>query len=389
LRCAYPELSTAFEVRLPWQIGAAFSKIPSEEVPSDEYLVEHGLPPMQLADKIEKIVQASKQIDNLPAAERLAFAQVNLSIVNQLLKNCCDSGVAKNLQTAVDTAKSSVGINETIHAFGERIQYKPHQLRQNVKKPDIYLTRDLPTNTQEPIGWAVETANRFYNGGQQQELQKIESNDLNKRFRSLIPITHNDAQKAVVDEFARRYRSCTKQIEQVENRLNQELSEDQQPTLTIVSSSGKSLVVERLCDADVAGDSPVWDLGDGESNVRFEIYHRRENDNREYYGVYLLADKSKKVLVGRIAPESATANHLDKYKIGGIDGKKCLSVSNSTIEFHPPFVLENDVDAVFASAEKVLGELESSIPNEKRMQYASAAWHSSVGMGIAICSDLQ
>ncbi len=167
------------------QIGVAFSEISPEEVPSDEYLVEHGLPPMQLADKIETIVQASKQIDKLPAAERVAFAQVNLITVNQLLKNCCDSGVAKNLQTAVDTAKSSIGIDETIHAFGERIQYKQHQLRQNVKKPDIYLTRDLPTNTQEPIGWAVETANRFYNSGQQQsQLQEIESEDLNKGLSS-------------------------------------------------------------------------------------------------------------------------------------------------------------------------------------------------------------
>jgi hypothetical protein len=366
------------------QIGAAFSEIPPEEVPSDEYLVEHGLPPMQLADKIEKIVQASKQIDKLPAAERLAFAQVNLSTVNQLLKNCCDSGVAKNLQTAVDTAKSSVGIDETIHAFGERIQYKSHQLRLNVKKPDIYLSRDLSTNTQEPIGWAVETANRFYNGGQQQsQLQKIESEDLNKHFRSLIPITHNDAQKAVADEFARRYRSCTKAIEQVENRLNRELPEDQQPTLTIVSSSGKSLVVQRLCDADVEGDSPVWNLSEGRSDTKFEIYRNPEGNGKENYAVYLVDAAADKISIGYVSPESATANDLNKFNIGGTDGKKCLSVSNSTIEFQPPFVLENDVDAIFAEADRVITELESSIPNDERMQYTSAAWHSSVGMGIA------
>ncbi len=202
------------------QVGAAYSEIPIEEIPNDEYLIDRGLPPMQLAAKIEKIVQASKQLDKLPAAERLAFAERNLGSVNRLLKSYCDSAVAKNLQTAVDTAKSSVGIDETIHQFGERLQYKSHQLRQNVKKPDIYLTRDLPTNTQEPIGWAVETANRFYNGGQQQpELQEIESEDLNKRFRSLVPITHNDAQKAVLDEFARRYRNCTKAIGQVREGL--------------------------------------------------------------------------------------------------------------------------------------------------------------------------
>jgi hypothetical protein len=365
------------------QIGAAYSEIPIEEIPSGEYLVERGLPPMQLAAKIESIVKASEEIDRLPVTDRLAFAELNLGNVNRLLKSYCDSAVAKNLQTAVDTAKSSVGIDETIHEFGERIQYKSHQLRQNVKKPDIYLTRDLPTNTQEPIGWAVETANQFYNGGQQQqELQEIESENLNKRFRSLVPITHNDAQKALVDEFARQYRNCTSAIAQIQERLHQELPQDQQPTLAIVSSSGKSLVVQRLCDADVAGDSPVWDLDDGTSDIKFEIYRNPAGDNKENYVVYM-ANAIDKIPIGYVSPESATANDLDKHKIAGIDGKKCLSISNSTIEFHPPYALENDVDAVFASADKVLSELESSIPNDKRMQYASAAWHSSAGMGMA------
>jgi hypothetical protein len=373
------------------QIGATYSEIPIDEIPSDEYLIDRGLLPMQLAAKIENIVQASKQLDRSPAAERLAFAERNLGNVSQLLKSYCDSAVAKNLQTAVDTAKSSVGIDEAIHQFGERLQYKSHQLRQNVKKPDIYLSRDLPTNTQEPIGWAVETANRFYNAGQQYELQEIESEDLNKRFRSLVPITHDDGQKAVVDEFARQYRNCTKAIGEIRERLYRELPQDQQPTLTIVSCSGKSLVVQRLCDADVAGDSPIWDLGDGESNAKFEIYRdfpkgtlrERENDGREYYGVYLVTDESKQVLIGRVSPESARANQLDKFPIEAVGSTKYLSISRSTLEFHPPFALENDVDAVFASADKVLSELESSIPNDKRMQYASAAWHSSAGMGMA------
>jgi hypothetical protein len=363
------------------QIGATYSEIPIDEIPSDEYLIDRGLLPMQLAAKIENIVQASKQLDRLPAAERLAFAERNLGSVNRLLKGYCDSAVAKNLQTAVDTAKSSVGIDETIHEFGERIQYKSHQLRKNVKKPDIYLTRDLPTNTQEPIGWAVETANQFYNAGQQHELQEIESEDLNKHFRSLIPITHNDAQKAVVDEFARQYRNCTKAIGQIQDRLYRELPQDQQPTLTIVSSSGKSVVVQRLCDADVAGDSPIWDLGDGESNARFEIYRNGENSDKENYAVYLV-NETDTIPIGYVSPESAASNNLDKCKIEQFGSTKRLSISRSTIEFHPPFTLENDVDAVFASADKVLSELEN-IANDKRIQYASAAWHSSAGMGMA------
>jgi hypothetical protein len=372
------------KVGLLKQIGAAFSKIQVETIPTDEYLVEHGLPPMQLAAKIESIVQVSKAIDKLPVAERLAFAERNLEAVNQLLKNYCDSPVAKNLQTAVDTAKSSVGIDEMIHEFGESLQYKPHQLRQNVKKPDIYLSCDLPTNTQEPIGWAVETANQLYNGGQQQQqIQEIKSDDLNKRFRSLIPITHNDTQKAVVDEFAQQYRNCTSEIGRVKERLYKELPEDQQPTLTIVSSSGKSIVVQRLCDADVEGDSPVWDLADGESDVRFEIYCNRENNGKENYVVYLTVETENKKPIGYVCPESAIANRLDRYPIEKIGSTKRLSISNSTIEFRPPYVLENDVDLIFASADRVIDRMNALISPDERQQYASAAWHSSTGMGMA------
>jgi hypothetical protein len=72
-----------------------------------------------------------------------------------------------------------------------------------------------------------------------------------------------------------------------------------------------------------------------------------------------------------------------KYKIEGINGKKCLSISNSTIEFHPPYALENDVDEIFTKADRVIDRLESSIPDGQRSQSASAAWHSSAGMGMA------
>jgi hypothetical protein len=366
------------------QIGTAYSEIEPEAIPSDEYLVERGLPPMQIAAKIESIVRASKEIDAQSPADRLAFAERNLDNVNRFLKAYCDSAVAKNLQTAVDTAKSSVGIDETIHEFGESLQYKSHQLRQNVKKPDIYLSRDLPTNTQEPIGWAVETANRFYNGGHQQlELQEIESDNLNKRFRSLIPITHNDRQKAVVDEFALQYRNCTNAIGQVKERLYQELPEDQQPTLTIVSSSGKSIVVQRLCDADSAEDSPIWDLVDGETNAKFSIV--LDEGSKEKYAVCMVEeDVMERKIIGFLAPDLSISKQLEKYKLDGIEGRKHLTIERSSIEFHPPYALENDVDLIFASADRVINELESSMSDRERSQYASAAWHSSAGMGMAV-----
>jgi hypothetical protein len=365
------------------QIGAAYSEISTEEIPSDEYLVERGLPPMQLAAKIASIVRASDEIYAQPVADRLAMAERSLNIVSQLLKSYCEAPVAKNLQTAVDTAKSSVGIDESIHAFGERLQYKAHKLRQHVKKPDIYLSRDLPTNTQEPIGWAVETANRFYNSGRQQpELQEIKSDNLNKHFRSLIPITHNDTQAAVVDEFARQYSNCTDEIGQVQERLYQERPADQQPTLKIGSSLGNTFTVQRLCDADSAGDSSVWDLVDGQTNTEFEIV--LDEASPEKYAVCMVKEAAEKAqIIGFLVPDPSLSKQIEKYKIQGIDGTRHLTIKQSTIEFHPPYALENDVDLIFARAAEVTDKLEKSVPAEEREQYASAAWHSSVGMGIA------
>ena len=95
-----------------------------------------------------------------------------------------------------------------------------------------------------------------------------------------------------------------------------------------------------------------------------------------------LVNETDTIPIGYVSPESAASNNLDKCKIEQFGSTKRLSISRSTIEFHPPFTLENDVNAVFASADKVLSELEN-IANDKRIQYASAAWHSSAGMGMA------
>jgi hypothetical protein len=369
------------------QIAKAYAGIPIEAIPSDEYLIGQGLPAMELGENILKIVEAAGNIDRQLPDRRVAFAERNLQTVNALIKNYSNSAVAKNLQTAVDTAKSSNGIDDTIHDFGERLQYKKHELRLNVKKPEIYLDRDLPTNTQEPIGWAVETANEFYRGGAEQStdlgLQEIGSENLNRRFRSLLPNVHTERQKEVVDSFARQYKTCTDAIREVKHRIVKELPEDRQPTLTIVSSTGKSLTIQRLCDVDRDGTSPVWDLGDGATTARFEILRNQDEDGKEQYVTYLSKDNGQRRKIGFVTPESAVVNQLSKFPIENIDGKKCLTIDRPSIEFHPPYSLQNDIDRIFASANQVIDRLEAIVPIEQRLQYASAAWRTSAGMGMA------
>jgi hypothetical protein len=359
-------------------IAKAYAKISTAETPTDEYLNSQGLPPMKLAAKIDKIISAANALDKTPPQQQVSFATESLKEVHRLIKDYCDSAVAKNLQTAVDTAKSSIGIDEDIDRFGEKLQYKQHQMRQNVKKPDIYLGRALPTNTQEPIGWAVETANKFYL--ESKNLPQLDLKDINRRSRSLLPRDYTARQSATVETYTQQYKSCTNEIQQVKERKFLELPEDRQPTLKIVSSSGKSLTIQRLCDVDKDGTSPVWDLADGSTTTIFQIV-RNKDDGEEQYAAYILKEDGKRKIIGFVNPESAQVNELSKFDI---QATSYLSIAKSTIEFHPPYAIQNDIDRVFARANQVLDEFERRVLPAQRLQYASAAWGTSAGMGIAI-----
>ncbi len=359
-------------------ITKAYAKIPTAEIPTDEYLNSQGLPPMKLAAKIEKIIVAANALDKKPPEQQVSFAAESLKEVHRLIKDYCDSAVAKNLQTAVDMAKSSVGIDYDIHNFGRKLAYKQHQMRQNVKKSDIYLDRALPTNTQEPIGWAVETANKFYL--ESQNLSQLDLKDINRRSRSLLPRDYTARQSATVEACTEQYKSYTNEIQQVKERKFLQLPADRQPTLMIVSSSGKSLTIQRLCDVDQDGTSPVWDLADGSTRTTFQIVCNKD-DGEEQYAAYILKEDGQRKIIGFVNPESAQVNELSKFDI---QATRYLSIAKSTIEFHPPYAIQNDIDRVFARANQVLDEFERQVLPEQRLQYASAAWGTSAGMGIAI-----
>ncbi len=362
-------------------IAKAYAEISTAEIPTDEYLNSQGLPSMKLAAKIEKIIAAANAVDKTLPEQQVSLAAKSLNEVHRLIKDYCDSAVAKNLQTAVDMAKSSVGIDENIHNFGGKLAYKQHQMRQNVKKSDIYLDRALPTNTQEPIGWAVETANKFYL--ESKNLSQLDLKDINRRSRSLLPRDYTARQSATVAAYIQQYKSCINEIQEVKERKFAELPEDQQPILTIVSSTGKSLTIQRLCDTDKDGTSPVWDLADGSTTTTFEIFLNQDG-GEEQYAAYLTNQNGEREIIGFINPESAKVNELYKFDIQGIEGTRRLSIAKSTIEFHPPYAIQNDIDRVFARANQVLAEFESRVPLEQRLQYAAAAWTTSAGMGIAI-----
>jgi hypothetical protein len=55
-------------------------------------------------------------------------------------------------------------------------------------------------------------------------------------------------------------------------------------------------------------------------------------------------DVMERKIIGFLAPDLSTSKQLDKYNLDGIEGRKHLTIERSSIEFHPPYTLENDVD---------------------------------------------
>ncbi len=384
-------IEPARKVALFNQIATAYKDIPKVAILTDKYLDNQGLPPMKLAETIDEVVAANRQIKKLPLDEQLVFAEQNLNKVNNLIKNYCDSAIAKNLQAAVDINKSSNGIDENIYAFGKKIAYKTHQLRQNVKKPNIYFPLSLPTNTQEPIGWAVETANKIYNRGFEistgKKLQELQLNDFNNRFYGLLPKVDLDPDsQSLINQSINEYKNCIDRIKVVEQSNIDRLRENQQPTLEITSNSGKNLTIQRLCDADPKGISPVWDLKDGQIDSTILIA-RSQKQSREQYSAYLDAVNGKK-LIGYVTPESAKDNQLDRHNLEEIEGKKRVTIDKATIEFHPPYAISDNNERLFASANQVIARFSAAIPNESRAEYGAATWQINMGFASKVFPDL-
>ena len=166
------------------QISTHYKKLLESNVPipDDQTLITNGFPAYGFRERMDAIAQSTERLPLLQAAEqRHQFVEEQLLEVHHLLTDVVDGPNAVNLQTAVDTAKSSKGIDESIQAFAKALAHKPHELRQHQKDTTIYTSGKLmPTNTQEPIGWGVEAANQFYEATQLAEYP-------NEAFRDLFP----------------------------------------------------------------------------------------------------------------------------------------------------------------------------------------------------------
>nr|WP_228035451.1 ribonuclease H [Oculatella sp. LEGE 06141] len=359
-------------------------------IPDNAWLQERGFPAYRFGERIEEIAQAGSQLARIQDPQsRQQFIEKKLQLASRMLLDVVNGPNAENLQTAVDTAKSSRGIDESIHAFAMSMSHKQHLMRQHYKAPTNYVNGNpLPTNTQEPIGWGVETVNRFY---QETQLPELE----NKAFRDLFPKSCSADQERQMLAIARTYNQSIAEREAARDRLRENRPEDQEPTLQITSSNGRELVIQRLQDPD--GTLPIWRASGIQPNwnVVVERDAKAKSEETQFPATLSLTTEAgdrHTQLLGYVSPESVAEHHLEQ-RLQQLPNNT-LTIRSPKVRIRPPFAQQNDPDDL--GAKTYVQDSVAQIPEAERSAYLSALWRQSDGMGFAlkhftdlICDRLQ
>jgi hypothetical protein len=348
----------------------------------------------EIQGEVKAIAQSRQELAQISdLQERQSYVQSQLDNTYKLLSAIANGANAANLQTAVDSAKSHRGINEEIHQLAQALAYKPHHLRQHQRDASVYLYgKPMPTNTEEPIGWGVEQANQLYQDAKLPELDNL-------AFRDLIPKCCTPKQEAAAIQLVQQYNSQIKTAVTARERLQQKRPEDEQPTLTIKSStSEREIVLQRLCSADPESRSPIWRTEGVQADWRIRLERNEKiNDwNPEKLTATLIyvddTGIAQQQKIGYVSPASEAKHQLEKL----LGRQNSMTISAPTVKLHSAYVLGQDSDELFAKATQDLQKAIAQIPEEERMAYASALWHRSDGMGIVLraftselCQQLQ
>ena len=336
-------------------------------VQAGKLVIPKGILKYDVKERIESIASSSQDLKMV--RDKARFVDDRLNLVNELLNDLVNGPNAVNLQTAVDTAKSSRGIDLKVQALMQALAHCKHLLRANQKNPEVYTHGQiLPTNTQEPIGWAVEVANQIYVESALPELK-------HEMFRNLFPKDNFSVEiqnRAMT--IAHAYQGMVKDAGVMDDRLRQRKPEDQQPTAKITTLKGTVLVIQRMLDVEQWDE--IWRSDGIQKDWVLEI----ERDAKSLEGLKaVIVTPQGKQAIGFVCPDSIAEYRLDQRV-----GSSSLRIASPTIEVLPPLRIQHDLDDRIREARVYLEEAIDQIPKEERMAYASALWHHSDGMGIVL-----
>jgi len=348
------------------EISAHHRKI-LNRVQAGKLVIPTGILKYDIKERIESIASSSQNLKQVK--DKAGFVDDRLNLVNELLNDMVNGPNAVNLQTAVDTAKSSRGIDLEVQALMQALAHRKHLLRANQRNPEVYTRGQvLPTNTQEPIGWAVEVANQIYVESALPELK-------HEVFRDLFPKDNFsvDIQNRAMT-IARAYQGMVKEARVMDDRLRRRKPEDQQPTVKITTLKGAGLTIQRMLDVE-QGDE-IWRSDGIQKDWVLEI--ERDAKSAEGLKAAIVTPQGKQA-IGFVCPESIAEYRLDQRV-----GSSSLRIASPTIEVVPPLRIQHDLDDRIREARVYLEGTIDQIPEEERMAYASALWHHSDGMGIVL-----
>ncbi|AFY93167.1 hypothetical protein Cha6605_2072 [Chamaesiphon minutus PCC 6605] len=396
------------------KIGTAFEKL--KAIPSNDVLINAGLPALDLQARIDRVTAINRSIsplERITSQPQIEIATTGLAQVATILKDYAEYPVASQLQVAVDSLKSSNGINEDLFKFGQALCYQKNEVRSELKADWVYstdkshsqgLSTVLPANTYEPIGDHVRAVNDIFESVLQAQRDiKIGREDLNAAFRQIVPLTHDSQESALVDGYVSQYRAARDNLSVAAARQNERRFEDKQPTLTITSAnSGKTFEVHRTIQAqnkNTVNKNRVWEL-EPSRVYQFSIeanptVRATPTAGADPYLVNLIdAQDNKIAILGSTTYEMLEQGNFEIAKLDAAMEQRGSVKLQGRVELHPPRMMINDTDRHKAVMTQVLANLKAAIPPEREDAALSAIWYgnqstdrrvrnSSAGMSIA------
>ena len=367
------------------QVSAHFTSVLQKadrgqiSIPDDDWLSSQNFSAFY-RERIEDIAGASKQIVNHEdPQERAQVVSKHLQNASELLSEVANGPNAVNLQTAVDTAKSSKGIDEPLHQFVKALQYKEDALRENKNNPDIYMKGTLmPTSTNEPVANGVQLVNQQYSGVLLEERENV-------CFNAIFPEMQSEASVKKADTISKAHNQIIHKASESKSRLRQRRDVDQKPTLQVTLPDGRQLTLQNI--DDTRGTLPIWRADNQPLAGTIRIKRDDRAPAREQFPAQLtFVDKdgqTKAQRIGFVSPESAKQHQLHQR----LKDKK-LSIADPHVTIQVPWAQQHDTDMLYEQARQYL---DSSLapPAGKdealhHQQATAALWQSYSGRNIAM-----
>ena len=351
-------------------------------IPDDDWLTSQNFSPFY-REQIEEIAGARNEVSTYRnPQQRYKAAEIYLQRASELFTDVANGPNAVNLQTAVDMAKSSKGIDQELHKFVVALQYKPDVFRKNKNNPEVYVGgKGLPTNTEEPVAWGIQSVNTAYCDAQLEER-------LHQDFQALFPKAATNQQEWQTKAIIQNYNGLMAKAVKGKARLQQRRPEDRKPVLEVALPDGRQFTLQNIRDEQ--GTLPIWRAEGAQPDWKIRV--SKDNQARSAAGRFpaeLSFIDSEGIArtqeVGYVSQASALEHGLEQRLQRP---KKTLSVSAPSVTSHVPWAQQNDTDMLFDEANRYIEGAIAPPPGKDidahRQELATALWRQHSGRHIVM-----